>query len=57
MNDAQGPQTEAPPPPPVNDGGPPLAFWGVGLALNLLLIVAFVVWALRQGKNRDRRDG
>lgn len=30
--------------------GPSVEFFAVGLAINLVLIVAFFVWAFRQGK-------
>ena len=34
---------------------PSLGFWGVGIALNLIVITAYFVWAYKQGKKR--RDG
>ena len=33
-----------------------MVFFGIGLAINLLLLAAFVVWAVRQGKKRDHSD-
>jgi len=36
--------------PPAGADGPSIEFFAVGLAINLVLIVAFFVWAFRQGK-------
>ncbi len=33
-----------------------MMFFGIGLAINLLLIAAYFVWAYKQGKKRDRSD-
>ena len=35
---------------------PSLGFWGVGIALNLILITAYFVWAYKQGKKRREKD-
>jgi len=38
-------------------GGPSVGFFGIGIAINLLLIVAYFIWALRQSKKtRDREE-
>ena len=36
--------------------GPGLGFFAVGLVVNIVLIVAFIVWALKQGRNRNKQD-
>lgn len=35
---------------------PSLGFWGVGIALNLIVITAYFVWAYKQGKKRREKD-
>ena len=35
---------------------PSLGFWGVGIALNLVLITAYFVWAYKQSKKRRDED-
>ena len=32
--------------------GPSFEFFAIGIAINLVLIVAFCLWAFRQGKNK-----
>ena len=32
--------------------GPSFEFFVIGMAINLVLIVAFSLWAFRQGKNK-----
>ena len=42
--------------PATGESGPSIEFFAVGLALNLILLAAFFLWALRQGKKRDQPD-
>jgi hypothetical protein len=38
-------------------GGPSMGFFGIGIAINLLLIAAYFIWAFRQSKkSRDREE-
>jgi len=38
-------------------GGPSMGFFGIGIAINLLLIAAYFIWAYRQSKKaRDREE-
>jgi len=39
----------------VNEGAP-IGFFAVGLAVNLILIAAFFVWAMGQWKKSGKRD-
>ena len=41
---------ETTPAPGAGAEGPSVEFFAVGLAINLVLIVAFFVWAFKQGK-------
>ncbi|MBT8435001.1 MAG: hypothetical protein KJN95_10075 [Gammaproteobacteria bacterium] len=37
--------------------GPSIGFFGIGIAINLLLIAAYFIWAFRQSKKtRDREE-
>ena len=35
---------------------PSLGFWGVGIALNLIVITAYFVWAYKQAKKKREKD-
>jgi hypothetical protein len=41
---------------PSGSTGPPLTFFAIGIAINLALLAAFGLWAIRQWKNNARRD-
>lgn len=47
---------ESVPPPGGGEHGPSIEFFAIGIALNLILIGAFFLWAYRQGKKRDKPD-
>ena len=50
-------QTELVTPDPAADsGGPSVGFFAIGIVINLLLIGAYFIWALRQRKKPDRHD-
>ncbi len=51
MNEATTLQVEMSDPSPVNAAtGPSIEFFAVGMVINLVLIIAFFVWAFKQGK-------
>ena len=53
MNDGVSLQIEQSSPETVSaNTGPSVGFFAVGIVINLVLIVAFVIWALRQGKKK-----
>ena len=52
--DAQQPLVQADAPPA--SGGPSAAFFAIGIALNLALLAAFGLWAIRQWKRNGKRD-
>jgi len=56
VNESQPPPSEVPPAAAAADGGPSLAFWAVGIVLNLALVAAYFAWAWRQRNKRDRDD-
>ena len=35
---------------------PSLGFWGVGIAINLVVITAYFVWAYKQGRKSRGKD-
>ena len=37
----------------VRHDGPGLGFFAVGMVINIALIIAFFVWAYRQGRKKD----
>jgi hypothetical protein len=41
--------------PPVNEGAP-IGFFAIGVAVNLVLILAYFIWAWRQWKKPGARD-
>ena len=47
-------QIEAETPPGATE--PLTIFFAVGIVVNLVLITAFVLWAIRQWKKTDRRE-
>jgi len=36
--------------------GPGLGFFAVGMVINIVLIVAFFVWAVKQRRNKKKQD-
>lgn len=50
MNEEITLQNEQPAPDPGENSGPSFEFFAVGIAINLILIAAFFVWAFKQGK-------
>jgi len=40
---------------PINEGAP-IGFFAIGIGVNLALIVAYVIWALRQWKKPGAGD-
>jgi hypothetical protein len=36
--------------------GPPAMFFAIGIAINLALLAAFLLWAIRQWKKGGKRD-
>ncbi|HKJ49986.1 MAG TPA: hypothetical protein VKB27_00720 [Gammaproteobacteria bacterium] len=36
--------------------GPPAMFFAIGIAINLALLTAFLLWAIRQWKKGGKRD-
>ena len=36
--------------------GPSTTFFAIGIAINLALLIAFGLWAVRQWKNSGKRD-
>jgi len=58
VNDKLTTSTEQPiaAPTPEQDG-PSMGFFGIGIAINLLLIAAYFFWAFRQSKkSRERKE-
>ena len=45
-------QSEESVPPSGETTGPSIEFFAVGIAINLILIAAFFVWAFKQGKGK-----
>jgi hypothetical protein len=41
---------------PSGSGGPSAAFFAIGIAINLALLAAFALWAIRQWKQGNKRD-
>lgn len=41
--------------PPVNEGAP-IGFFAIGIGINLILLAAYFIWALRQWKKPGARD-
>ena len=41
--------------PTVNEGAP-IGFFAIGIVVNVVLIAAYFIWALRQWKKPDARD-
>jgi hypothetical protein len=41
---------------PAGSGGPSTAFFAIGIAINLALLAAFALWAIRQWKQGNKRD-
>ena len=53
MNESTTMQVEQPTPSEKSaNKGPSVEFFAIGMAVNLVLIVAFLVWAFRQGKKK-----
>jgi len=38
------------------ENGPSIGFFAVGMVINIALIIAFVVWAIKQGRKRKDED-
>ena len=41
---------------PAQSTGPSTAFFAIGIAINLALLAAFALWAIRQWKKSGKRD-
>ncbi len=41
---------------PPASSGPSTTFFAIGIAINLVLLAAFGLWAFRQWKNSGKRD-
>jgi len=41
--------------PTINEGAP-IGFFAIGIGVNLVLIVAYFIWAMRQWKKPGARD-
>jgi len=39
-----------------DSGGPSIGFFAIGIVINVLLITAYFIWALRQRNKPDRHD-
>ena len=43
-------------PDPVETSHPLLGFFGIGIAINVILVTAYLVWAFRQWKKKDHHE-
>jgi hypothetical protein len=55
MNETAAEQQVAVETPPASSG-PSTTFFAIGIAINLVLLAAFALWAIRQWKKSGKRD-
>jgi hypothetical protein len=56
MNETAEPRPQVEAETPSASTGPPMAFFAIGIAINLALLTAFALWAVRQWKKGGKRD-
>jgi hypothetical protein len=39
---------------PAPENGPGIGFFAVGMVVNITLIIAFFIWAYKQGRKREK---
>ena len=39
---------------PNPENGPGIGFFAVGMVINIALIIAFLIWAYKQGRKREK---